>query len=72
MDVALPSSTASALDPTVAQSTQAVQVSVLKKAMQAQASEVLGLLQAVAPVPTTGELPLATSGTLGTQLNALV
>ncbi|TXH88058.1 MAG: putative motility protein [Rhodoferax sp.] len=41
---------------------QTAQVLVLKKAMDVQAAGALALLQA---------LPLATSGTLGTQVNAL-
>lgn len=43
---------------------QQVQVSVLKTAMDAQAQGALALLQAM-----PGEVPLATSGNLGTQLN---
>jgi hypothetical protein len=46
---------------------QDVQINVLKKAMNAQASAAAALIQAL-PQPT-GALPLATSGTLGTQLN---
>lgn len=41
---------------------QTAQILVLKKAMDVQAAGALALLQA---------LPLATSGTLGTQVNAL-
>jgi|JI9StandDraft_2_1071091.scaffolds.fasta_scaffold2130987_1 hypothetical protein len=44
------------------QVTQTAQVLVLKKAMDVQAAGALALLQA---------LPLATSGTLGTQVNVL-
>lgn len=44
------------------QVTQAVQVLVLKKALDAQATGALALLQA---------LPLATSGNLGTQVNVM-
>lgn len=51
-----------------AQTSQAIQVSVLKKAINADASGALTLLQSV---PTTGDLPLATEGTLGTQVNVL-
>ena len=46
---------------------QAVQVSVLKKSMDVQATAALTLLQAV-----PGPLPLATSGPLGTNINQLV
>jgi len=46
---------------------QDVQINVLKKAMNAQASAAAALIQAL-PQPT-GALPLATSGNLGTQLN---
>jgi hypothetical protein len=47
---------------TSAQVTEAAQVFVLKKATDLQASSVMTLLQA---------LPLATSGSLGTKVNAL-
>lgn len=47
--------------------TQNVQVSVLKKAMDVQASSALALLQAI-----PANLPLAESGKLGTQVNQLV
>ena len=50
-----------------AQLAQAVQVSVLKKALDVQASGTLALLQAI-----PANLPLATSGSLGTQVNQLV
>ena len=43
---------------------QQVQVSVLKTALQAQATGALALLQAV-----PGPLPLASSGSVGTQVN---
>lgn len=46
---------------------QDVQISVLKKAMNLQASSAAALIQAL-PQPT-GALPLATQGNLGTQLN---
>ena len=46
---------------------QDVQLSVLKKAMDVQASAAMALLQGV-----TGHLPLASSGALGTQVNVLV
>lgn len=46
---------------------QDVQITVLKKAMNAQASAAAALVQAL-PQPT-GALPLATQGSLGTQLN---
>ena len=48
------------------QVTQTAQLLVLKKALDMQASGALALLQAL---PTN--LPLATSGTLGTQVNTL-
>ena len=48
------------------QVTQAAQLLVLKKAMDIQAAGALALLQAL---PTN--LPLASSGTLGTQVNTL-
>lgn len=46
---------------------QQVQIRVMKHAMDAQASTTAALLNSVA-----GNLPLATTGTLGTQVNALV
>ena len=46
---------------------QDIQLSVLKKAMDVQASAAMALLQGV-----TGNLPLASSGALGTQVNVLV
>lgn len=46
---------------------QEVQVSVLKKALDVQASGTLALLQAI-----PANLPLASSGSLGTQVNQLV
>lgn len=46
---------------------QQVQIQVMKKAMDAQASTTAALLNSVA-----GSLPLATEGSLGTQVNALV
>lgn len=45
---------------------QTAQLLVLKKAMDVQAAGALALLQAV-----PANLPLATSGTLGTQVNVL-
>jgi Putative motility protein len=45
---------------------QDVQLAVLKKAMDMQGSGMLSLLQGV-----TGNLPLASSGSVGTQLNLL-
>jgi len=48
---------------------QDVQITVLKKAMNAQASTAAALIQAL-PQPT-GALPLATEGPLGTQVNAM-
>ncbi|QHE78839.1 putative motility protein [Hydrogenophaga sp.] len=49
-----------------ANTTQEVQVAVMKKAMDMQGAGTLSLLQSV-----TGNLPLATSGSVGTQLNLL-
>ena len=45
---------------------QSAQILVLKKAMDIQASSALALLQAV-----PGNLPLAASGNLGTQVNTM-
>ncbi len=46
---------------------QQVQLSVLKKSMDVQASAALSLLQAI-----PGQLPLAPSGTVGTNVNLMV
>lgn len=46
--------------------TQEVQLAVMKKAMDLQGAGTLSLLQSV-----TGPLPLATTGSVGTQLNLL-
>mgnify|MGYP001483853588 CR=1 FL=1 len=67
MDIALTSAilhTASAMAQQ--ETTQAVQVSVLKKAMNANAAAVATLLDGVQPPANPA---LASSGTLGTQLN---
>ena len=50
-----------------AQSTQEVQIKVLKKAMDMQESASMALLNGVA-----GNLPLASSGSVGTQVNTMV
>lgn len=50
----------------VSEQVQTAQLLVLKKALEAEASGALTLLQAL-----PASLPLATSGTLGTQLNVL-
>ena len=50
-----------------AQDGQDVQMAVLKKALEVQASGALSLLQSA-----TGALPLASDGSLGTQINELV
>lgn len=49
------------------QTTQDAQIGLLKKAMDMQASASQALLNAVA-----GDLPLASDGSLGTQVNKLV
>lgn len=73
MDVSSQALSSALLNQTAAQTSQAIQTSVLKKALNAQAAQVLGLLQAVpqptmAPTPT-GDLPLAAEGAVGTRLN---
>jgi hypothetical protein len=50
-----------------AELSQEVQIAVLRKAMDMQGSAALSLLQGV-----TGALPLADSGSVGTQVNVLV
>jgi hypothetical protein len=49
-----------------ASTAQEVQLAVMKKAMDLQGAGALSLLQSV-----TGNLPLATTGSVGTQLNLL-
>lgn len=66
MDVSLNSSTNAASAMPRGQLAQAVQIAVLKKAIDTQAAGTLSLLQGV-----TGTLPLASSGALGTKLNEL-
>ena len=66
MDVSINSLTAAAGVMPRNQLAQAVQIAVMKKAMDTQAAGTLSLLQGV-----TGTLPLASSGTLGTQVNEL-
>ena len=48
------------------QATQEVQINVLKKAMDMQESASMALLNGIA-----GDLPLATGGALGTQINTM-
>jgi hypothetical protein len=67
MDVTPAGLVNAAVEMKQAQNAQAVQVSVLKKAMDVQATAALSLLQAM-----PGNLPLASSGSLGTQVNKLV
>lgn len=59
-----------AVSQSQARTEQDVQVAVLKRALSAEASGALALLQALPPVPSaTGPQPLATEGALGTRLN---
>jgi len=67
MDVSPAGLVNAAVEMKQAQTAEAVQISVLKKAMDVQATAALSLLQAV-----PGNLPLASTGTLGTQVNKLV
>jgi hypothetical protein len=69
MNVSASGLTQAALAVTGAQTAQAVQVSVLKKAMNIEASNAQALLQAL-PQPAQ-QLPLATQGSVGTQLNTM-
>ncbi len=69
MDVSASGLTQAALAVSGAQTTQAVQVSVLKKALNIEAAGAQALLQAL-PQPAP-QLPLATQGNLGTQLNVM-
>ncbi len=68
MDVSPAAAVNSVVDMQKAQTDQQVQIEVLKKAMAAQSTNILGLLQGVTP-PATGPQALATSGNLGTRLN---
>ena len=67
MDVSTTALVNAAVQTQQANLTQEVQVSVLKKAMDVQASSAMALLQAI-----PANLPLAQTGTLGTQVNQLV
>lgn len=67
MDVSTAALVNAAVQTQQAHLAQEVQVSVLKKALDVQESGAMALLQAI---PAT--LPLATSGSLGTQVNHLV
>ena len=69
MDVSPSGLTQAAMAVSGAQTTQAVQVSVLKKALNIEAAGAQALLQAL-PQPAP-QLPLATQGNLGTQLNVM-
>jgi Putative motility protein len=67
MDVSPTALVNAAVDMKQAQSVQAVQVSVLKKSLDLQTSAAAALLQA-----TPANLPLASSGSVGTQVNRMV
>lgn len=67
MDISSVSLAGMAKTTPVNQSPDDVQLLVLKKAQDMQAQGALQLLQSA-----TGNLPLATSGTVGTQVNTLV
>lgn len=69
MDVTSQNLIQAATTLTESRTAQAVQVSVLKKALDASEAGAMALLQAL-PQPT-GDLPLASEGHLGTQLNTL-
>lgn len=67
MDVSSTALVNAAVQTQQANLAQEVQISVLKKALDVQASGAMVLLQAI-----PANLPLATSGSLGTQVNQLV
>ncbi len=67
MDVSPTALVNAAVDMKQAQSVQAVQVSVLKKSLDLQTSAAAALLQAI-----PANLPLASSGPVGTQVNRMV
>lgn len=69
MDVSSSGLTQAALASSAGQTAQAVQVTVLKKAINIDAANAQALLQAL-PQPAP-QLPLATQGNLGTQLNVM-
>lgn len=69
MDVSPSGLVQAALAVSDAQNAQAVQVSVLKKAINIDAANAQALIQAL-PQPAP-QLPLATQGNLGTQLNVM-
>ncbi|HRK38201.1 MAG TPA: putative motility protein [Burkholderiaceae bacterium] len=68
MDVSASGLVQAALATSGAQTHQAVQVSVLKKALNLEAANAQALLQAL---PQPAQLPLAQHGNLGTQLNVM-
>jgi len=72
MDVSPQAVVGAALSQSAMQNAQQIEVSVLKKALDADAAGALGLLAAVTtPASGVGDLSLATAGHLGTQLNAM-
>lgn len=64
MDMSVNSAIDSALMMQQAKTSQDQQMLVLKKALEAESSTALQLIQSVAPTPT-----LASEGTLGTRIN---
>lgn len=72
MDVSPQALVGAVLEQSAASTTQQIQVSVLKKALDAQASGALGLLAGLNGAGPTGPLPLAPDGNLGTNLNVMV
>lgn len=69
MDVSTAGLTQAALAVSGAKTVQAVQVAVLKKALNIEAAGAQALLQTLPP--PAPPLPLATQGNLGTQLNVM-
>lgn len=55
----------------VAETPDAAQVMVLRKALQLEQQGAMALLNALPQPNPTGELPLATEGSLGTRLNVM-
>lgn len=67
MDISPTAMVNAAVQMQQAQTAQMAQILVLKRTMDVQAAGAMALLQAL-----PGNLPLASSGNLGTQLNLLV
>lgn len=69
MDISTQGLTQVAINLQNNRTSQDVQVAVLKKALNSEQAAAAALLQMLPPLP--GELPLAASGSMGTQVNVM-